>query len=145
MCSGRRRNIFFNLKSEGRTTVNGAMTVLGDLASTSSEAELYIGGDLSVNGLLTTAASKLETHFCDGGDTSINGSFQLGNPHDALDGTELELRFEGVTEVFKNEDLISIGAAALKSLGGNLNIPVIGDNLNRDEVLTRSWRMLPSQ
>ena len=139
------RDIDFNLRSEGTTTVNGAMTVLGDLASTSSEAELYIGGDFSVNGLLTTVASSLQTHFCDGSDTSINGSFQLGRPHDVVNGTELELKFEGITEVFKDEDLISSGAAALKSLGGNLNIPVIGDNLNRDEVLTRSWRMLPSQ
>ena len=139
------RDIDFNLRSEGTTTVNGAMTVLGDLASTSSEAELYIGGDFSVNGLLTTVASSLQTHFCDGSDTSINGSFQLGRPHDVVNGTELELKFEGITEVFKDEDLISSGAAALKSLGGNLNIPVIGDNLNRDEVLTRSWRMLPGQ
>ena len=139
------RSLKFLIKSQGAATVTGAMTVLGDLSNTASKIDFYVEGDLAVNGLLTTVASKIQTEFRPGSDTTINGSFQLGRPYDAVTNTELQLKFDGPVEVHKDEDLISAGAAALEALGGNLSIPVIGDNLNKDEVVTRSWRMLPSQ
>jgi hypothetical protein len=89
-------------------------------------------------------APKQQTEFRLGSDTTINGSFQLGRPH-AVTNTELNLEFDAPVEIYKNEDLISAGAAALESLGENLSIPVLGNNLNKDEVVTRSWRLLPSQ
>jgi hypothetical protein len=44
------RNIKFLLRSQGQTTVNGAMTVLADLSNTVSHMEFYVEGDLAVNG-----------------------------------------------------------------------------------------------
>ena len=138
------RSIKFLLKSQGAASVTGAMTVLADLSNTASKVEFYVENDFTLNGLLTAAGPKIQTEFRAGSDTTLNGSFQLGRPFDAETNTELKLKFDAPVEVYRSEDWVSAGAAALESLGGDLMIPVLGDNLNKDEVLTRSWRLLPS-
>jgi hypothetical protein len=59
--------------------------------------------------------------------------------------TELKLKFDAPVEVYMDTDQISVGAAALDSLGGNLSFPVLGDNLNRDEIRVLYWKQVPSQ
>lgn len=137
------KNVKMLVKHQGEVTVNGALTALTEYSDTATKIEFYVENKLTVNGLITTVASKFQSEFKAGSEVDITGSFQIGRPHEAEKDTELKLKFEDTIRVRKDEQAIMTGADALVALGGDLKIPVIGDSLTRTELTTVAWRVLP--